>query len=101
MTFQERLRAGQKRLTAGLLCTALWNAAIVLPARAEDEAAPRLGPARAQLLRTLFQGETVVPLEVTDRETDLTQPLRLDEAVSLALQNNVEIKAATAKWLMA
>lgn len=97
MTFQERLRAGQKRLTAGLLCTALWNAAVVLPARAEDEAAPRLGPARAQLLRSLFQGETVVPLEVTDRETDLTQPLRLDEAVTLALQNNFEIKAAAAK----
>lgn len=87
----------RKRLTAGLLCTALWNAATALPAHAEDEAAPRLGPARAQLLRTLFQGETVVPLEVTDRETDLTQPLRLDEAVTLALQNNFEIKAATAK----
>lgn len=87
----------RKRLTACLLCTALWNAAIALPARAEDGAALRLGPARAQLLRGLFLGETVVPLEVTDRETDLTEPLRLDEAVTLALQNNFEIKAAVAK----
>ncbi len=86
----------RKRLTVALVCSALCGAA-VSPAWAETDAAPRLGPVRAELLRGLFKGQQVVQLEFTDREADLSEPLRLDEAVALALKNNFEIKAAGAK----
>ncbi len=59
---------------------------------------PERGAARSALLRHLLGGLNEILLEPTeDRPPTMTDPLRLDEAVALALQNNFEIQAARAR----
>lgn len=88
----------EKRLAAGLVCATLWSATLVAPAWAEEEQAPERGPQRAALLKSLFNGQNVVPMETpSGQEAEIVEALRLDEAVALALKNNFEIQAAGAK----
>lgn len=86
----------EKRLAVGLICAALWGAMVPSPALAEDTATD-LGIQRAALLRSLFDGREVVALEAPSQQADLLEPLRLDEAVALALKNNFEVLASGAK----
>lgn len=88
----------EKRLAAGLVCATLWGATLATPARAEDEQPAERGAQRAALLKGLFNGQNVVPMEQpSGQEATIVEALRLDESVALALKNNFEVQAAGAK----
>lgn len=96
----------EKRLASALVCATLWGGVIALPAWAEEApsatavsaaAVAERGIQRAALLRSLFNGQTIVTLELTGQQPDMVEPLRLDEAVALALKNNFEVQASGAK----
>lgn len=55
------------------------------------------GGARSTLLLRLLGGNQVILLKQTSHQPDVTDPLRLDEAVAFALANNFEVQAAGAK----
>lgn len=96
----------EKRLAIGLVCATLWGVALPLPllaqeTRTEDtqteEPAVERGVLRARLLRSMLGGQGVVLLDSPNRQPDITEAIRLDEAVGLALKNNFEVQAAGAK----
>lgn len=98
-----------KGLAVGLVCASLFGSVTIAvapawaqaPAKdaASDEAQPasERGHQRSELLVRLLGGQHVLPLEPTNMQADIVEPLRLDEAVALALKNNFEVQAAGAK----
>lgn len=80
----------------GVLCAVALIAGA--PARAEDAAPqPDRGAARSALLVHMLGDQPVVRLEQTNRQPDIVEALRLDEAVAFALKNNFEVQASAAK----
>lgn len=97
-----------KGLAVGLVCASLLVPAASAPAWAQEPAkdvAPAEAPQppaergheRASMLVRMLGGQRVLPLDSPTRQADIVEPLRLDEAVALALKNNFEILAAGAK----
>lgn len=92
--------SGDRSVRNNLRCMGLafGVAGLILASAARaEEPAPDRGEQRAALLVHMLGGDPVVHLEQTVRAPDVTDALRLDEAVAFALKNNFEVRAASAK----